>query len=97
MIKFCTVKVITKFLNTPTSIDAYIIVVGAHVGILARTWMTFDVKIWCTYYSYILSLSLYYMYTRDNSVPIGLFRQFRLDFRTCFDVLVVRSEVQTQG
>ena len=28
----------------------------------------------------LLSLSLYYMYTRDNGVPIGLFRQFRLDF-----------------
>ena len=27
----------------------------------------------------LLSLSLYYMYTRDNGVPIGLFRQFRLD------------------
>ena len=45
----------------------------------------------------LLSLSLYYMYTRDNGVPIGLFRQFRLDLQTCFDVLAVRSEVQTQG
>ena len=45
----------------------------------------------------LISLSLYYMYTRDNGVPIGLFRQFRLDLRTCFDVLAVRSEVQTQG
>ena len=45
----------------------------------------------------LLSLSLYYMYTRDNGVPIGLFRQFRLDLETCFDVLAVRSEVQTQG
>ena len=45
----------------------------------------------------ILSLSLSYMYTRDNGVPIGLFRQFRLDLQTCFDVLAVRSEVQTQG
>ena len=45
----------------------------------------------------VLSLSLYYMYTRDNGVPIGLFRQFRLDLQTCFDVLTVRSEVQTQG
>ena len=45
----------------------------------------------------VLSLSLYYMYTRDNGVPIGLFRQFRLDFQTCFDVLAVRSEVQAQG
>ena len=44
-----------------------------------------------------LSLSLYYMYTRDNGVVIGLFRQFRLDLQTCFDVLAVRSEVQTQG
>ena len=45
----------------------------------------------------LVSLSLYYMYTRDNGVPIGLFRQFRLDLQTCFDVLAVRSEVQTQG
>ena len=45
----------------------------------------------------LISLSLYYMYTRDNGVPIGLFRQFRLDLQTCFDVLAVRSEVQTQG
>ena len=37
------------------------------------------------------------MYTRDNGVPIGLFRQFGLDLETCFDVLAVRSEVQTQG
>ena len=44
-----------------------------------------------------LSLSLYYMYTRDNGVPIGLFRQFGLDLKTCFDVLAVRSEVQTHG
>ena len=44
-----------------------------------------------------ISLSLYYMYTRDNGVPIGLFRQFGLDLQTCFDVLAVRSEVQTQG
>ena len=36
-------------------------------------------------------------YTRDNGVPIRLFRQFRLDLQTCFDVLAVRSEVQTQG
>ena len=49
------------------------------------------------YSSSSLSLSLYYMYTRDNGVPIGLFRQFRLDLQTCFDVLAVRSEVQTQG
>ena len=33
----------------------------------------------CTSYSKTISLSLYYMYTRDNGVPIGLFRQFRLD------------------
>ena len=45
----------------------------------------------------LLSLSLYYMYTRDNGVPIGLFLQFRVDLQTCFDVLAVRSEVQTQG
>ena len=45
----------------------------------------------------VLSLSLSYMYTRDNGVPIGLFRLFRLDLQTCFDVLAVRSEVQTQG
>jgi len=45
----------------------------------------------------LLSLSLYYMYTRDNGVPIGLFRQFGLDLQTCFDVMAVRSEVQTQG
>ena len=37
------------------------------------------------------------MYTWDNGVPIGLFPQFRLDLQTCFDVLAVRSEVQTQG
>ena len=49
------------------------------------------------YSSSSLSLSLYYMYTRDNGAPIGLFRQFRLDFQTCFDILAVRSEVQTQG
>ena len=40
---------------------------------------------------------MYTLYTRDNRVPIGLFRQFRLDVETCFDVLAVRSEVQTQG
>ena len=45
----------------------------------------------------MLSLSLSYMYTRDNGVPGGLFRQFGLDLETCFDVLAVRSEVQTQG
>ena len=48
-------------------------------------------------YLKVLSLSLYYMYTRYNGVPIGLFRQFGLDLETCFDVLAVRSEVQTQG
>ena len=37
------------------------------------------------------------MYTWDNGVPIGLFRQFGLDLQTCFDVLAVISEVQTQG
>ena len=37
------------------------------------------------------------MYTRDNGVAIGLFRQFGLDLRTCFGVLAVRSEEQTEG
>ena len=37
------------------------------------------------------------MYTRDNGVPIGMFRLFGLDFRTFFDVLAVRSEVHTEG
>ena len=44
----------------------------------------------------LVSLSLSYMYTRDNGVPIGLFRQFRLDLQTCFDVLAVSFEVQIQ-
>ena len=45
----------------------------------------------------LLSFSRLYMYTWDNGVPHGLFRQFGLDLRTCFDVLAVRSEVQTEG
>ena len=38
-----------------------------------------------------------YMYIRDNGVSIGHFGHFGYDLQTCFDVLAVRSEVQTQG
>ena len=40
-----------------------------------------------------LSLSLYYMYIRDNGVSIGHFGHFAHDLQTCFGVLAVRSEV----
>ena len=36
------------------------------------------------------------MYTWNTVVPHGLFRQFGLDLRTYFDVLAVRSEVQSE-
>ena len=42
----------------------------------------------------------YYLLVYTTCTPcttIGLFRKFRLDLPTCFDVLAVRSEVQTQG
>ena len=41
-------------------------------------------------------LLVYHTCTPDN-VPIGLFRHFGLDLRTCFDVLAVIYEVQTEG
>ena len=45
----------------------------------------------------VLSINLYYMYIRDNGVSIGHFVHFFHYVETCFGVLAVRSEVQTQG
>ena len=44
----------------------------------------------------VLSFSLYYMYIRDNGIFIGHYGHFGDNFQICFDVLAVRSEVQTQ-
>ena len=53
-------------------------------------------KLTTPYYS-VVSIGGGYMYIRDNGVPIGQFGRFGGHLQTCFGVLAVRSEVQTQG